>query len=422
MSQPIAKILLGLAALLFVAALIGALLSAGITGPVLIGAFIMTALGFRGFDSTRGLAYAMWIFAAVTAAMFYPVRFQMIGQFKTSALIIPLLQIIMFGMGSQLSISDFAGVVKMPRGIIVGIISQFSIMPLIGFLIASTFGFPPEIAAGIVLVGSSPSGLASNVMAFLAKANVALSVTLTTVTTLLSPFLTPLLMRLLGGQFIAVDFWSMMLGIVNLVILPILAGLIFNMFAYGGISTMNKALQLLGYGVVIALKNVLGAYTNHLDFGGASFVFARDLGWFVVLPILGALIFRFAAHGKKEWLDNALSVISMIGIAVIISVITAAGRDSLLTIGLLLILATILHNATGYFLGYWVCRLIGMKERDCRTISFEVGMQNAGLASGLALQMGKVATVGLAAAVFGPLMNITGSSLASWFRDRPIKE
>ena len=112
----------------------------------------------------------------------------------------------------------------------------------------------------------------------------------------------------------------------------------------------------------------------------------------------------------------------MAGIGAIILVITAAGRDSLLDIGLLLILACLLHNSAGYFLGYWICKLARMDEKSCRTIALEVGMQNGGLASGIALQMGRVATIGLAPAVFGPMMNITGSSLATWWRGKPLKD
>jgi BASS family bile acid:Na+ symporter len=116
-----------------------------------------------------------------------------------------------------------------------------------------------------------------------------------------------------------------------------------------------------------------------------------------------------------------MALVSMLGIGFIITIITAAGRDSLLTIGLALIIACLIHNVAGYFLGYWFCRLIRMDEKSCRTIGLEVGMQNGGLASGIALEMGKIATVGLAAAVFGPLMNITGSSLATWWRGKPPK-
>jgi BASS family bile acid:Na+ symporter len=112
----------------------------------------------------------------------------------------------------------------------------------------------------------------------------------------------------------------------------------------------------------------------------------------------------------------------MFGIAFIIVIITAAGRNSLLTIGPLLILLVLIHNMSGYLLGYWSGRLFKMSERDCRTIAIEVGMQNGGLASGLAKEMGKMATVGLAPAVFGPLMNITGSILATWWHRKPPAE
>lgn len=335
----------------------GVLLAIGngsISGPFLILFFLFLALAARGHKTYKGFSFAILIFAAVTLSMYYPAPFVQIGDFQMKSLIVPLLQIIMFGMGTAMSAKDFVGVVKMPKGVLVGLVCQFSIMPLLGFGIATLFGFPAEIAAGVVLIGSSPSGLASNVMAYLAKANVALSVTLTAVATLLAPLMTPLLMELFAGEFVPIDFWAMMLSIVKIVILPIIAGLVFNYFF----------------------------------------------------------------HGKTPWLDKAMPILSMAGIALIIMIITAAGRDSLLSIGLFLIVAAILHNAAGYFLGYWGCRLFKMDERDCRTIALEVGMQNGGLASGIALEMGKVATVGLAPAVFGPWMNISGSSLALYWRDK----
>jgi BASS family bile acid:Na+ symporter len=138
----------------------------------------------------------------------------------------------------------------------------------------------------------------------------------------------------------------------------------------------------------------------------------------VILPIMLGLIFNYFFHGKAKWLDKTMPIISMGGITLIIMIITAAGRDDLLTIGILLIIAAIIHNLMGYLLGYWGCRLLRMKEQDCRTIALEVGMQNGGLASGIALEMGKISTVGLAPAVFGPWMNISGSSLATWWRDK----
>lgn len=330
----------------------------GIAGWLLTLGLAALGIGIRGYEALRGFSYTVMIFAAVAASLYYPQYFTGIGDFKFTVLIVPLLQIIMFGMGAALSFRDFVGVAKMPKGVLVGVICQFSIMPIVGFSVATLFGFPAEIAAGIILVGSSPSGLASNVMSFLARANLALSVTLTAVATLLAPLLTPLLMQTLAGEFIPIDFWAMMWSITKIVIIPIAAGLLFNHFF----------------------------------------------------------------HGRFKWLDDALPIVSMVGIALIITVITAAGRDSLLQIGLALVLATLIHNLVGYFLGYWGCRLLRMPERDCRTIALEVGMQNGGLASGIAVEMGKVATVGLAPAVFGPLMNITGSGLATWWRGKPLPE
>ena len=303
----------------------------------------------------KNYLFTICIIIAVAISMAFPQYFIEINGFPLKKLIIPLLQIIMFGMGTTMSWGDFLAVVKTPKAVIVGLICQFTIMPLVGFTLANVFSFPNEIAAGIVLIGCSPSGLASNVMAYIAKANVALSITITSIATLLAPILTPALMKLLAGQFIDISFWSMMQDILKMIILPIILGLIVN--------------KILG-------KNI--SILNH------------------ILPI-----------------------VSMMGIAFIIVIITAAGRDSLLSIGGILIFAVLIHNVLGYFLGYWGGKLFGLNEQSCRTIAIEVGLQNAGLASGLALQMGKVATVGLAAALFGPIMNTSGSLLATWWGKRP---
>lgn len=367
-------------------------------------------------EKFKGFAYSLWILTAVCASMTYPLVFSGIGNFEFKLLIVPLLQIIMFGMGSQMSLNDFAGVIKMPKGVIVGVICQFTIMPIMGITVATLFNFPPEIAAGIVLVGSSPSGMASNVMSFIAKANLALSVTLTAFATLLSPLLTPLLMQVFAGQLVEINFWNMMLGIFNMVILPICAGLIFNLFSNGFKTITNALIQMISYVLIMFLKNYIAFQTT--DMGTTELLggFVLDVTLFALLPILLVFTFKFFAKGDKKILDKILSFISMLGIGIIITVITAAGRDSLMETGLLLILACLLHNMFGYSLGYGLSKLLKMKEQDCRTIALEVGMQNGGLASGLALEMGKVATVGLAPAVFGPMMNITGSSLASWWR------
>ncbi len=420
------KILLGLASLSLVLFLLAYFTGkAPFLGPLLVSFFVFLAFGVRGNPISKGFSYTIMIFAAVSISMFYPGLFIRWGDFELKTTIVPLLQIIMFGMGSQMSVRDFAAVVKMPKGVLVGLACQFTIMPIVGYIIASTFGFPPEVAAGIILVGSSPSGLASNVMSFIAKANLALSVTLTAVATMLAPLITPSLMKLLAGQLVPVNFWEMMLGIFNIVILPILGGLIFNAVAYGKDNRRSIILQAAIYLLIISGKNLILYQTSEMESGAAFIQLGRDVLWFLGLPIFASVVFRNLVKGNKGLLDRVMAFLSMAGIGVIITVITAAGRDSLLEIGFLLILACLLHNTAGYFLGYWICKLARMDEKSCRTIALEVGMQNGGLASGIALQMGKVATIGLAPAVFGPLMNITGSSLATWWRrtgtaDEPV--
>ena len=416
-------ILLGLAGLSLILFLVAILTQKStMSGPMLFAFFTFLAFGVRGNPIGKGFSYTIMIFAAVTISMYYPALFLKWGDFELKATIVPLLQIIMFGMGSQMSFRDFAGVIKMPKGVLIGLACQFTIMPIIGFTIATTFGFPPEIAAGIILVGSSPSGLASNVMSFIAKANLALSVTLTAVATMLAPLITPSLMKLLAGQFVPIDFWAMMLSIISMVILPIVAGLMFNTLAYGNEKLKSKIIQAVVYLLIIGGKNLILFQTSEIESSAALLQFGKDLAWFLLLPILAAQLFSKLKGDKKSVLNKITALFSMAGIGAIILVITAAGRDSLLDIGLLLVLACLLHNTAGYFLGYSVCKLARMDEKSCRTIALEVGMQNGGLASGIALQMGRVATIGLAPAVFGPMMNITGSSLATWWRRKSETE
>jgi len=393
-----------------------------LTGIFLIAGFVSLALGVRGFQKLKGFSYTLWIFTAVIASMFYPQYFTSIGNFQFKSLIVPLLQIIMFGMGSQMSFTDFTGIIKMPKGVIVGVVSHYIIMPLVGFSIAKIFNFPPEIAAGIILIGCVPSGLASNVMSFLARANLALAVTVGAISTLLSPLVTPILMKWLGGQFIEVSFWKMMLDILNMIILPIVAGFIFNLFSRKEENRRSTIIQLISYLIIILLTNLVFIKSKNAGLTEFLIQFAKSTGWFYFLPMIGAMLLSRFLKGDNRYMEKMLSLISMVGIAAIVTIITASGRDSLLQVGGLLIITSLLHNLSGYTLGYSLSWLVGMPERDRRTIAFEVGMQNGGLASGLALQMGKVATVGLAPAIFGPLMNVTGSVLANWWRGKPVDE
>lgn len=390
-------------------------------GLMAVTLFIALAIGIRG-TPLKGLSFTVWIFAAVTMSMFYPKYFVELGGFKLSKLIVPLMQIIMFGMGTAMSIKDFIGVIKMPKGVFVGMLCQFTIMPFVGFALAKVFGFPAEIAAGVVLIGSSPCGLASNVMNYIAGSNLALAVTLTACATLAAPIMTPFMMKMLAGQMVEISFVKMMIDIIYMVIIPIGAGLMFNHYAHTQfkMSETVKHTVLVVIFFVISLIIYLTGVMNEswIQIGGMF----KSMGiTFIIVSIIGWLI-HFFAKGNTRFLDKLMPILSMAGIAYIITIITAAGRDNLLAIGITLVFAAMLHNTLGYILGYWGSRMFGLDQRSCRTIAIEVGLQNGGLASGLALQMGKVATVGLAPAVFGPWMNISGSALANWWRAHPIKE
>ena len=391
------------------------------TGPLVVGLFMCLAIGVRGFQATKSFSYTVWIFTAVAASMFYPQFFISYGNFELKKLMTPLLQIIMFGMGSQMSLNDFKGVIKMPKGVIIGVIIQFTSMPLIALAISRIFNFPDEIAAGIILIGCVPSGLASNVMVFISRANLPLAVTIAACCTLLAPFMTPLLMKLLAGQFIEVSALGMMLDIMNMIILPIVAGFIFNLFYNAKDSKKSIIVQLCAYFAIIVMTNLIPLLIENTSMEAISLGVIKSTSWFIILPMIGALLLRAVLKGDREMIKTILSSFSMVGIAFIITIITAAGRESLLTVGALLLFTSLLHNLSGYSLAYGAAKLFRMSEQDCRTIAFECGMQNGGLASGLANEMGKIATVGLAPAVFGPLMNITGSVLASWWRGKPPK-
>ena len=392
------------------------------TGPLLIAFFITLSFAVKGFQPTKGLSFTMWMFTAVTTAMFYPQYFVSMGGFQLKSLIVPLLQIIMFGMGSQMSLNDFTGVIKMPKGVVIGVSAHYLVMPLMAFAITQVFNFPPEISAGIILVGCVPSGLASNVMSLLANANLALAVTIGAITTIISPFVTPFLMKVIGGQYVSVDVWKMMLDIIHMMIFPIIAGFIFNLINGGKENSRSKAIELASYFVIILLANLIYMKVHQTGFTGYLIASAKSLALFFLLPSAVGMLFRYFLKGDKVLMKKILSLLSMVGIAIIVTVITAAGRNSLLQVGALLLIMTIFHNIAGYALGYGAAWMFKMPEQDRRTIAFEVGMPNAGLASGLALAMGNIATIGLAPAIYGPLMNVTGSTLASWWRSKPTDQ
>jgi bile acid:Na+ symporter, BASS family len=324
-------------------------------GAFLMGLFGAFALYSRGHKILKGLTLTWWILFAVVLSMYYPQLFIKWGSFTLTKLIEPLMMIIMFGMGTAMSVKDFTQVLLMPKGVVIGLILQFTVMPLSGFILAKSLGFPPEIAAGIILIACVPSGLASNVMNFIAGSNLALSITITAFATIFSTFLTPLLMQFLAGQFVPINFLNMMWGVVRITLIPVTAGLIFNKYM----------------------------------------------------------------HGKVNWLDRSLPIISMGGIVFIIVVITSAGRDQLLTVGLILFAVNLTQNIIGYIFGYYGSLVFGLDEKSARTVAIEVGLKNGGMASALAINVLKSSSAALAPAIFGPLMNITGSILANWWRAHP---
>ena len=369
-------------------------------------------------ERLKGLSYTAWIIAAVTTAMIYPQYFKNWGgiNLRDKTLILVIIQLVMFGMGTHMRLQDFAGLRSTGKGVMVGLFCHFTVMPLMGLLLINIFHFDPEIAAGIILIGSCSSGLASNVMVYLAKGNLVLSVIVTAMATLAAPLLTPLLMKLLAGTLIEVHFTDMMAEIVKIVLVPIGAALLHDF-----LKTASRPAKLR-VAVTVMLSLVWIATVRFIlpvQMTQSSRV------WELSAFLAGAVVAGYLYHQlwrRFRQLDAIMPKLSMFGIIYFTLVTTAAGRDNLLAVGGLLFLASIIHNSAGYFFGYWLSRLFGMNRTDSRTIAFEVGLQNGGMASGIAGAMGKLGTVGLAAAVFSPWMNISGSLLANWWRSRPVDQ
>ncbi len=323
-------------------------------------------MGFRHVASfLKGQAFGLAILACAAVAFAFPSAFKEWGGVKLLTLVVPAIQIIMFGMGTTLSPDDFLRVAKRPWAVATGVFLQFLVMPLVGYLLAKGFGFSGELAAGCVLVGSVAGGTASNVIAFLAKADVALSVTMTCCSTLLSPFVTPLAMKVLAGRFVEIDTMGMMIEILKVVVVPIAAG-----------ALVHRLLKR-----------------------------------------------QFDAH--KALCDRVLSVLSMTGICFTILALTAPSRDTFASAGLAIVVAAIVHNTIGYVSGYWLTRLVGrfahMGEAEARTVAIEVGMQNGGMAGALSVSVLNSPVAALPANVFSIWMNFSGSVLAGIWSRRPVK-
>ncbi len=417
----ISKLILGVSGVLFAITMM-LILRQDISGaglPMVSMLVLMALYGYVNLKFKR-MSFTFWVFAFLAAAMYYPYLFTNWG-FDTKILVIPMLQLIMFGMGTKLSLKDFKTELSKPKGIIAGTVMAFGIMPVLGVLLVQLFDFPPEIAVGIILIGCCPGGASSNVMVFLAKGNVALSVSVTTITTLLTPLVTPALMKLFANEMIEISFIKMMFSSFNLIIVPIVAGLVCNKILYGKSQWLQNDRNILAIAIFVGLFAFL---IWQLTFSSALAVLKPGIILGLILISLVSftkLIVKYF-HGPENWMDKILPSVSMFSILLFVTIVVALNRDKLLVVGLMLVAVAALHNLFGFILGYWGSRAVGLSKQDSRTLSIEVALKNGGLGMGLALEALGSANAALAPIVFGKWMNISGSALANYWRDKPTGE
>lgn len=266
-------------------------------------------------STTAGKYFAIWVILIAVIAFMMPDPFLVFGPYVTI-----LLGIVMFGMGLTLKAVDFKIILKNPLPVIIGVGAQFIIMPLCAFAIAYVMNLPAELAAGLVLLGSVPGGTASNVMVYLAKGNLPLSIAMTSLSTLLAPVTTPFILLLLAGQWLPVDAGAMFMSIVQVIIIPIALGLLIRRYLT---TVVEKGIK--------------------------------------VIPL-----------------------ISVLAIIIIVATVVAGNVENIASAGLLIFTAAAIHNAFGLLLGYFTAIALKLDEPARRAISLEVGMQNSGLGVTLA--------------------------------------
>ncbi len=297
---------------------------------------------------------AALVFLTAAAAVLMPDLFTAIP----TRTINPMLGLIMFGMGLTLSPHDFKVVFSRPRDVVIGCLAQYTVMPLVAWLLVVGFNLPKDLAIGVILVGCCPGGTASNVIAYLARSDLALSVGMTAVSTLLAPVVTPLLVLLLAGTMVEVDAVGMLLSIVYVVIAPIAAGLACQKF----------------------LPNLTKSVTDYL-------------------PAFSSIV-----------------------IAIVVAIVVSHSAARLLTGGFIVILVVMLHNLIGLGLGYAVSRALGMPFKKCAAVSIEVGMQNSGLASALAvMHFAAFPLASVPGAIFSVWHNLSGALIAKYYASRMEK-
>jgi BASS family bile acid:Na+ symporter len=267
------------------------------------------------FSQFMGNTFAIWCVVFAVLAFFIPSGFTWIAPYINT-----LLGIIMFGMGLTLKASDFKNVVKAPVKVLVVVVAQYTIMPILAVALVYIFQLPAEIAIGVILVGCCPGGTSSNVMTFLAKGNVALSISATAISTLLAPIITPLLTLLLASALLPVSFSEMFMSILSIVLIPVVLG-------------------------------------------------------FIISSFLGT-------HVEK--VEGVLPLVSVIGIIGVLTAVVAGNVENIIQSGLIIFGVVILHNVLGYLVGFLLGKVLKFDLADSKAVSIEVGMQNSGLAAALA--------------------------------------
>ena len=297
--------------------------------------------------------FALWVVFFAGLALWHPEVFVWLKAY------IPwILGIIMLGMGMTMTVDDFRGVLHSPKAVFIGVVAQFVVMPGLAFILCQLFQLPPEIAVGVILVGCCPGGTASNVITYMAKGNVALSVACTSVSTLLAPILTPAIFYLLASQWLKIDATSMFVSIAQVVLLPIVIGLILRMW----------------------LKRQVEAYIQ-------------------VMPL-----------------------ISVVAIVAIVAAIIGGSKAAILQSGLLILAVVILHNGFGYLLGFFAGRFFKLPYADSKAIAIEVGMQNSGLGVALAaVHFAASPITAVPSAIFSLWHNISGPTLATYWASKQQK-
>ena len=297
--------------------------------------------------------FALWVILFAAIALLEPDLFIWLKAY------IPwLLGIIMLGMGMTMTVDDFKGVLQSPKAVFIGVVAQFVVMPGLAYLLCKMMNLPSEIAIGVILVGCCPGGTASNVITYMAKGNTALSVACTSVSTLLAPLLTPAIFYLLASQWIEINASSMFISILQVVLFPIILG----------------------------------------------------------------LIIRAVLKSKVESYIQVMPLISVIAIVAVVAAIIGGSKAQILESGLLILGVVALHNGLGYLVGFWASRLFKLPYADCKAVAVEVGMQNSGLGVALAaVHFAASPLTAVPSAIFSLWHNISGPALATYWASKANK-